>query len=345
MTTTPAATTSTSPHQARTGGGRTRAGDPLRARRRCAESLRRRLSPSQSDPAKQATSGRFLKQRASPSPAEKVLEARPERRYIVAPPITCKLQSTGTMAEPNALRILVVNGKGGCGKTTIATNLAAAYARLGYCVALTDHDSQASSTQWLEQRAALLPSIHLVQAHQRTSMYQTRAFQQRTPHDVERIIIDTPSAVNDRDLDPLLHGVDVILVPLLPSSIDIRAGARFIDQLLAHRSYRLRPVPVGVIANRVRQNTTTLAKLHAVSRMPRHPHSGDVQGQCAIHAAAEEGTGIFDDVADESAEREALEWCKLLHWIDEVTSLGDGVRQLGSLGRAASLPQRRIVEA
>src|SRR5215468_12254391 len=136
------------------------------------------------------------------------------------------------MAEPNALRILVVNGKGGCGKTTIATNLAAAYARLGYTVALTDHDAQASSTQWLEQRSTPLPLIHLVAAHERTPMYTTRAYRQRMPVDTQRIIIDTPSAIRDQELDNLLRGIDVILVPLLPSSIDIRAGARFINQLV-----------------------------------------------------------------------------------------------------------------
>jgi len=235
------------------------------------------------------------------------------------------------MDEPNALRILVVNGKGGCGKTTIATNLAAAYARLGYCVALTDHDAQASSTQWLEQRAAPLPSIYLVQAHQRTSMYQTRAFQQRLPHDVDRVIIDTPSAVDDRNLDPLLRGVDTILVPLLPSSIDIRAGARFINQLHAHRSYRLNPVPVGVIANRVRQNTTTHAKLLQFLEGLDVPTVATFRDSALYTRMAEEGTGIFDDVATESAEREALEWCKLMRWIDEVTSQQDGVRQLPPL--------------
>jgi chromosome partitioning protein len=245
------------------------------------------------------------------------------------------------MAEPNALRILVVNGKGGCGKTTIATNLAAAYARLGYCVALTDHDSQASSTQWLEQRAASLPSIYLVQAHQHTPMYQTRAFQQRVPGEVERIIVDTPSAVNDRNLDSLLRGVDAILVPLLPSSIDIRAGARFIDQLFAHRSYRLRPVPVGVIANRVRQNTTTHAKLLQFLEGLDVPTVATFRDSALYTRLAEEGTGIFDDVADASAEREALEWSKLMLWIDEVTSQRDGVRQLPPLA-APALPQRRI---
>jgi chromosome partitioning protein len=246
------------------------------------------------------------------------------------------------MAEPNVLRILVVNGKGGCGKTTIATNLAAAYARLGYCVALTDHDSQASSTQWLEQRAAPLPTIHLIPAHQRTSMYQTRSFQQRMPHDVERIIIDTPSAVNDRDLDTLLRGIDAILVPLLPSSIDIRAGGRFITQLLAHRSYRIHPVPVGVIANRVRQNTTTHTKLQQFLEGLHVPTVATFRDSALYTRLADEGTGIFDDVSDSSAEREGLEWSKLMHWIDDVTSQATSARQLGPL---AAPPHYRNAES
>jgi chromosome partitioning protein len=240
------------------------------------------------------------------------------------------------MAEPNALRILVVNGKGGCGKTTIATNLAAAYARLGYSVALTDHDSQASSTQWLEQRPTQLPPIHIVQAHQRPNMYTTRAFQQRLPTDVERIIIDTPSAVSDRELDTLLRGVDVILVPLLPSSIDIRAGDRFITQLLNHRSYRVQPVPVALIANRVRHNSAMHSKLMTFVDRLDVPTVATFT-DCAMYTRlAECGSGLFDDVSDALAEREAMEWSKLLQWIDEAT----GVRE-----PAPSNPHQRNAES
>jgi chromosome partitioning protein len=224
------------------------------------------------------------------------------------------------MAEPNALRILVVNGKGGCGKTTIATNLAAAYARSGFNVTLTDHDAQASSTHWLEQRAAPLPTIHLQAAHQRTAMYTTRAFQQRLAPNTQRIVIDTPSAVNDRDLDTLLHGVDVIIVPVLPSSIDIRAGARFIAQLLAHRNYRARPVPVGVIANRVRDNTLTHAKLIQFLECLDVPTVATFRDSALYTRLAEAGNGIFDEVGTTQTTREAREWGKLLRWIDAVTA-------------------------
>lgn len=246
------------------------------------------------------------------------------------------------MAEPNALRILVVNGKGGCGKTTIATNLAAAYARLGYAVALTDHDAQASSTQWLEQRAAPLPLIHLVAAHERTPMYTTRAYQQRMPLQTQRIIIDTPSAVRDHDLENLLRGIDAILVPVLPSSIDIRAGARFISQLLAHRVYRARAAPVGVIANRVRDNTVTHVKLIQFLECLNVPTVATFRDSALYTRLADEGSGIFDDAVNPTTAREVREWSKLLHWIDTTTAQRGVDRQFGPRSAA---PHNRAAES
>jgi chromosome partitioning protein len=246
------------------------------------------------------------------------------------------------MAEPNALRILVINGKGGCGKTTIATNLAAAYARLGYAVALTDHDAQASSTQWLEQRATPLPLIHLVAAHERTPMYATRAYQQRMPLNAQRIIIDTPSAVSDRDLEILLRGIDVILVPLLPSSIDIRAGARFIKKLLAHRVYRAHSAPVGVIANRVRENTLTHAKLVSFLQCLDVPTVATFHDSALYTRLADEGSGIFDVPVNPTTAREVREWTSLLYWIDTAAEHQGAARQMGP---HAAAPHNRAAES
>ncbi|MCG7961877.1 MAG: ParA family protein, partial [Candidatus Thiodiazotropha taylori] len=47
-------------------------------------------------------------------------------------------------------RLLILNSKGGCGKTTIATNLAGYYASAGTPTALFDYDPQGSSHRWLE---------------------------------------------------------------------------------------------------------------------------------------------------------------------------------------------------
>ena len=221
--------------------------------------------------------------------------------------------------EPKALRILVVNGKGGCGKTTIATNLAAAYAHLGHVVVLKDFDGQGSSAQWHEARAESLPTVHLREPHQQAPMYTTRAFSQQLPKGTDRIVIDTPSAVADSDLDALLRGVDLVLVPLLPSSIDIRAGSRFISTLLTHRAYKARSVPVGVIANRVRWNTRTHTKLIHFLECLDVPAVATFR-DCSLYTRlAEDGEGILDVADVRRTLSELPEWQKLLKWIDEVT--------------------------
>jgi chromosome partitioning protein len=225
--------------------------------------------------------------------------------------------------EPSARRTLVVNGKGGCGKTTIATNLAAAYAQRGERIVLIDHDAQASSTQWHEHRASDLPRIDLIEAHRRTSMYTTRAFQQRLPVEAERIVIDTPSAVGDAELDTLLRGIDVVIVPLLPSSIDIRAGTRFIAQLVSHRMFRAKPVPVGVVANRVRHNTLTHSKLVSFLDCLNVPTVATFRDSSIYTRLAEDGSGIFDVERDASIERELVQWHALLGWIDERIAAAD----------------------
>src|SRR3546814_3121044 len=49
------------------------------------------------------------------------------------------------------ITVLVANPKGGCGKTTIATHLAAAFAAAGLRAGLADADRQGSSLGWLER--------------------------------------------------------------------------------------------------------------------------------------------------------------------------------------------------
>jgi chromosome partitioning protein len=221
--------------------------------------------------------------------------------------------------ELEARRLLVVNGKGGCGKTTIATNLAAAYAHLGHGVVLIDHDSQASSSQWLQHRPPSLPRVHLLEAHRRTRMYTTRAFQQRLPPAADRIVIDTPSAVGDLELDSLLRGVDAVIVPMLPSSIDIRAGTRFLAQLREHRAYRAHPVPIGVVANRVRKSTLTHSKLLHFLECLDVPAIATFRDSALYTRLAEAGTGVYDVEADAMVERERRQWHRLLEWVDAAT--------------------------
>lgn len=244
--------------------------------------------------------------------------------------------------DPTARRILVINGKGGCGKTTIATNLAVAYARAGHSVALVDNDPQASSTYWCEQRAADLPAVSLIAAHERPKMYQTQTYRNRLPPLADRIIIDGHSNARDRDLEALLKQADVILVPLLPSSIDIRAGGRFITNLLTHRVFRSAPRPVGVIANRVQPNTETHAKLQHFLQCLEVPAVATFRDSPVYAEAAEKGLGVVDMIDSRAARKETPAWRALTRWIDEQPTIGTRVRDLRRRPRAAPGDRKRV---
>ena len=92
------------------------------------------------------------------------------------------------------LRIVVLNPKGGSGKSTIATGIAAMYAARGYVPVLMDFDPQGSALRWLEKRPANQPPIHGVAAYAR-SLGVTRSFQLRVPPGTDRVVVDTPAAL------------------------------------------------------------------------------------------------------------------------------------------------------
>ena len=76
-------------------------------------------------------------------------------------------------------KIVVLNSKGGCGKTTIATNLASLYSREGFITALMDYDLQGSSLRWLKIRPKEAGTVYAVPAAERQKSATTLAWQMR----------------------------------------------------------------------------------------------------------------------------------------------------------------------
>jgi chromosome partitioning protein len=157
-------------------------------------------------------------------------------------------------------RIVVLNPKGGSGKTTVAVNLAAYYAAQGLAPALLDFDPQGSSARWLKKRRMQQAPIHGVAAFERNRPV-TRSFLLRIPSGCARVIVDTPASVPAHDFAELVRGADAILVPVLPSDIDIHACSRCISDLLLVAKVRRTDGRIGVVANRVRRNTLAVQQL------------------------------------------------------------------------------------
>jgi chromosome partitioning protein len=197
------------------------------------------------------------------------------------------------LPAPALQKIVVLNPKGGSGKSTIATNLAAYYAWSGRNVALMDFDPQGSSMRWLRQRPASVPAIHGIAAYER-KMGVTRAFALRTPPGTDRVIVDTPAAVTALQLPELTADAHAIVVPVLPSDIDIHAASRAIaDLLLAGRVHRSERRLV-IVANRARRYTKAFASLMRFLESLRIPVAAVLRDSQAYVRSAECGLGIHE---------------------------------------------------
>jgi len=210
-------------------------------------------------------------------------------------------------------RVVVLNPKGGSGKTTIAVNLAAWYARRGDRPVLMDYDPQASATAWLRRRPERLPRIHLIDAATRDNRV-TRAFQLRIPENAGVVVVDTPAAIDPAEISEFTAGADRILVPVLPSPIDIQACTRCVQTLLLVAKVKRAHNRLGIIANRVRARTRVAQSLDTFLGTLGIPIVATLRdSQNYIHCAAE-GLGIHD-VPEPQARDDLDTWRPLEYWL------------------------------
>ena len=211
-------------------------------------------------------------------------------------------------------RIIILNPKGGSGKTTIATNLAARFAATGQQPVLMDLDPQGSSTRWLKKRQEELPQIHGIAAFERSSAV-TRSWQLRIPQDCGAVIVDTPAALDPQRIPEVTRGADAILVPVMPSDIDIHAAAKCIADLLLVGKVRRSQGRLGIIANRVRSNTLISKALMRFLKSLDIPLVATFRDTQNYVRSAQTGTGIFE-MPTWQVSKDLEDWNALASWLD-----------------------------
>jgi len=212
-------------------------------------------------------------------------------------------------------RIVVLNPKGGSGKTTIAINLASYYALKGERPTLIDFDPQASAARWARKRQVTQAPIHLINAFEKDSRV-TRAFQLRVPELTQRIVIDTPAAIEATEMPALTANADKILVPVLPSDIDIQACVRSIASLLLVAKVRRTDNRLGIIANRVRRNTLIYQALTRFLGTLDIPIVATLRDSQNYVRGAELGLGLHE-MKHYQVSEDLKSWEPLLAWINE----------------------------
>lgn len=214
----------------------------------------------------------------------------------------------------NTQRILVLNAKGGCGKTTVATNLACQFANEGHSTTLIDYDPQCSSTEWLEMRPSHLPAIHSIAAHRNNSR-TTSAWHFRIPQDTTRVVVDTPARLDDMTAIKLIREADTVLIPVIASSIDVRAATRFIENLLKSPELRNSHKRIAVIGNRAHTDNKSFASLQCFLKTHSIPFLTSLRATKNYIRAAEEGIGV-QELALKNTQIDVDLWRSLVRWIE-----------------------------
>ena len=207
--------------------------------------------------------------------------------------------------------IMVLNAKGGCGKSTLATNIASYFATEGADVALADYDPQRSSLDWLERRPDNRPVIHAVAGYE--------SGLRRVPRNADIVVIDAPARSHGKELESLVKHAETIVVPVLASTIDIQATATFLKELQSVGKVERKRAKIAAVANRIRENTLIWDELDEYLTKARVPYVASLREAQNYVRAYTRGLGIFE-LPEYLAWPDWDEWESLTAWLRSVRS-------------------------
>jgi chromosome partitioning protein len=205
------------------------------------------------------------------------------------------------------LTVLVASSKGGCGKSTLVTQLASHWAQDGKRTAIIDSDPQGSSFRWASLRPENVPGV--------LAMEGGRKSLDKVPEDTDRLLIDTPAGSHERELEPYLEKADMLVVPVLPSSFDMHATLNFLGHLRSISRIKRGKFPVALVGNRLKPWThASQEAMEQLAEQAPFPVIAQLRDTQAYVLLTSLGKGIFD-YNSEQVRGHQQDWAPLLRWI------------------------------
>lgn len=230
--------------------------------------------------------------------------------------------------------IAVINRKGGSGKSTIATHVAAHFARHGHAAMLGDIDAQQSSRAWLKRRAQLDPTL----APPIQGWIVDRLSVARPPAGVTHLVLDTPASLTGFNLARLVMWCDAVLMPVCDSAFDRESAAACHAELKDHPRVTSGRCRVGVVGMRVDRRTKGHASLEAWSRQHGMHFIGSLRATQAYVVAAERGVTMFDTPPAKAAP-DLEEWAPVLAWLEEATASAPAPKTVRPVAAPTATPR------
>jgi chromosome partitioning protein len=208
------------------------------------------------------------------------------------------------------LKILVASSKGGCGKSTVSTNLAAHFAQAGKNTAIVDADRQGSSFHWCQRRPEGVPGVLGIEGAR-------RGWASKLPSDTQRVIVDSAAGIRASEVGDFLDDVDALVVPVLPSVFDVEAGTAFLAEIAELPRIKRGKVPVALVANRLKPWTSNSQEQLAAMQALPFPVVAQLRDSTGYVVLSGLGKGIFD-YGSESVRSHQDDWAPLLKWLKKL---------------------------
>ncbi len=208
--------------------------------------------------------------------------------------------------------IAVINRKGGSGKSTMSTHLAAWMARQGAAVMLGDVDRQQSTRTWLKRRSDQLPAIAPWTIDQKNVL--------KVPAGVTHVVLDTPGGLHGFELAKVIMATHAVLIPVCNSVFDRESASACIAELKALPRVATGRCILGVVGMRVDARTHAAQTLRHWAMEQDVPFLGVLRETQTYVRSLDSGQTIFD-MRGAAIKPDLEQWEPILNWLQPVTQL------------------------